>query len=241
MSAFLRRALFVLTCVSVVICFAPQPSSPTWTLPAVTVLSARVDGSAADVLDAATTLERVPTSQLAARRLRLDPQSSRRSVATSRPRGPRPGFSPRPGERVFRLSIPSIGVREWVVQGTDASQLAGGPGHYPDCGPDFSLPFCSRYEEVWPGERGRVIVGGHRTLATRPFFDLGEVRRGDRVVIRSAWGNFVYVVRERALVAATDNSVIDPDVRQRELVLVACHPKYSSAQRLLVFAELQTN
>lgn len=179
-----------------------------------------------------------PRSDEVAAHSKLNSDERRHHGSVPQPRGPARGFLPRPGARVFHLAIPSIGVSEWVVQGTDQAQLARGPGHYPDCAGDFSLPYCSRFDEVWPGEKGRVIVGGHRTLATRPFFDLGEVRRGDRILIRASWGRFVYVVRKTAVVAATDNSVIADGVPRRELMLVTCHPKFSAAQRLLVFSKL---
>lgn len=162
----------------------------------------------------------------------------RTAAFTAAPRGPSDGFSPAPGEPVFDILIPAIGVSERVVQGTDQAQLAEGPGHYPECGNAFSPPYCSPFEEVWPGERGRVIVGGHRSIRPRPFFDAGELTTGDEIIVHAPWGRFLYVVRDTKVVAPDDRSIIVPDVRRRELVLVTCHPKFSAAKRLLIFSDL---
>ncbi|MGH2734319.1 MAG: sortase [Actinomycetota bacterium] len=148
-------------------------------------------------------------------------------------------FRPSHGQPVFGLRIPAIGLREMVVEGADQPALAANPGHYPECGPEFPAPYCSNFDAPWPGERGRVVVGGHRTLETRPFFDLGELRSGDRIIVRARWGRFLYRVTRARLVSPLDRTIIVPGVRRRELVLVTCHPKFSAAQRLLIFAELQ--
>ncbi|MGH2734478.1 MAG: sortase [Actinomycetota bacterium] len=167
----------------------------------------------------------------------LRPQERARAFdgATSAPEN----FSPSHGRPVFGLRIPAIGLRDMVVEGADQPALADNPGHYPECGPEFPAPYCSNFDAAWPGERGRVVVGGHRTLGTRPFFDLGELRSGDRVIVRARWGRFLYRVTHTRLVSPLDRTIIVPGVRRRELVLVTCHPKFSAAQRLLIFAELQ--
>lgn len=159
-------------------------------------------------------------------------------VGKRHPHGPRESFAPDPGDKVFRIMIPAIGVDEAVYQGVDAPVLARGPGHYPTCGAGFPLPYCSHFEEVWPGQRGRVVIGGHRTMATRPFLRLGALRAGDTIFIDSRWGNFVYRMTGRRIVGADDRTIIVPGIRRRELVLVTCHPKFSTAQRMTVFAEL---
>ena len=50
------------------------------------------------------------------------------------------------GDAIGKLSIPSIGVSEYVVEGTDADNLRKGPGHYPD------TPLPGRVRHV--GDRG---------------------------------------------------------------------------------------
>jgi LPXTG-site transpeptidase (sortase) family protein len=156
-----------------------------------------------------------------------------------RPRGPNADWQPRPGERAFDLRIPSIGIDEVVYQGADLAQLAKGPGHYPACSSGFAPPYCAPFDEVWPGQRGRVVIGGHRTLAHADFFRIGELRQGRRIYVSTPWGNFTYAVTSTTIVSPYDRTIIVPGITERQLVLVSCHPKYSSAQRLLVFARLK--
>jgi LPXTG-site transpeptidase (sortase) family protein len=177
-------------------------------------------------------------------RIRARPPSERTSAHAGRvgrvitPHGPPRSFRPAPGDPVFRLLIPAIGLDKVVRHGTDAAQLDRGPGHYPSCGQGFAPPYCSDFREIWPGERGRVVVGGHRSLGHADFFRLGELRRGDRVVVRAAWGRFVYRVSVLEVVLPSDRTIIVPPANRRELALVTCHPKFSSARRLIVHARL---
>jgi LPXTG-site transpeptidase (sortase) family protein len=153
--------------------------------------------------------------------------------------GPPESFNPPPGQAVFRIDIPAIELHRTVVQGVEAAQLARGPGHYPSCGVYFAPPYCSEFEQVWPGEIGRTVVGGHRTTAGADFFDLGELRPSDEIEVHAAWGDYVFRVTRQQIVADDDRSVIVPGIQARELMLVTCHPKFSSEQRLLVFARLE--
>ncbi len=166
------------------------------------------------------------------------PLTDRKQLRSTTPTGPPESFNPSPGQVVFEMDIPSIDLHESVVQGVEASQLARGPGHYPSCGGYFSNPYCSEFEQVWPGEVGRTVVGAHRTLAGAEFFDLEELRSGDDIRIRAPWGDFVYRVTRQQIVDDGDPSIIVPGIEARELVLVTCHPKFSSAQRLLIYARL---
>jgi LPXTG-site transpeptidase (sortase) family protein len=155
-----------------------------------------------------------------------------------KPHGPGSGFDPQRGDPAFVLRIPAIGLDEVVYQGADQAQLAKGPGHYPSCWSGFTPPYCNEFDEVWPGESGRVVVGGHRTLEKADFLRLGELREGHRIYVETRWGNFTYTIIGTSIVVPNDRSVIVPGITERELVLVTCHPKYSAAQRLIVFTQL---
>jgi sortase A len=123
-----------------------------------------------------------------------------------------------------RIVMPAIGVSEVFVQGTGAGDLRAGPGHYPD------TPF--------PGERGTVAIAGHRTTYGAPFRRVDKLERGDRIELRMPYGRFTYVVERTKIVPPTEISVTDRVAFDR-LVLSACHPLYSAAQRIIVFARLQ--
>jgi sortase A len=128
---------------------------------------------------------------------------------------------PLKGDSIARIQIPSIGVDEYVVEGTDLESLRKGPGHYPD------TPL--------PGEQGTTAIAGHRTTYGAPFRHIDELDRGDRIIVDMPDGRFIYRVEESKIVDDQDLSVLNP-VGYRRLMLSACHPLYSAAQRIIVYA-----
>jgi sortase A len=128
-----------------------------------------------------------------------------------------------PGDAMGRIVMPRIGVDDVFVQGTEASDLSKGPGHYP--------------QTPLPGERGTVAIAGHRTTYGAPFRHIDELRPNDRIELRMPYGRFTYRVERTRIVPPTETSVIDRVAHDR-LVLSACHPLYSAAQRIIVFARL---
>jgi len=130
---------------------------------------------------------------------------------------------PLPGDAIGRVEIPAIGVRDYVVEGTDLENLRKGPGHYPD------TPL--------PGDRGTVAIAGHRTTYGAPFRKIDKLDRGQEVAVDMPYGRYVYRVERTKIVEPTDLSVLDR-VPYDRLVLSACHPLYSAAQRVVVFSRL---
>lgn len=153
--------------------------------------------------------------------------------------GPPEDFSPTPGDPVFHLRIPKIGLDTVVVEGVRPEDLVNGPGHYPACRNGFELPLCSKHKEVLPGEKGRVIVSGHRTTYGAPFWDMDRLERGDPVIVRTDWGRFVYRVTRHKIIDAEDSGSVVKMGKKAEMMFTTCHPRFSAAQRLLVFAELK--
>lgn len=152
--------------------------------------------------------------------------------------GPPTGFAPGPGEPVFRMSIPDIDMTAVVVEGVGTDDLRKGPGHYPSCRSGFERPLCTAFEEAWPGARGRVILSGHRTTYGAEFHRMDELARGDAIEIETEWGRFVYRVTGQEIVEPDSRKIVVPSDRA-ELVLTTCNPKYSAAERLIVYAELE--
>jgi sortase A len=130
---------------------------------------------------------------------------------------------PLPGDAIARIRIPSIGVDKYVVEGTDTDSLRKGPGHYP------STPL--------PGERGTAAIAGHRTTYGAPFRRINEMKRGQRIIVDMPDGRFIYRVQHTKVVDDQDFSVLKP-VKYPRLILSACHPLYSAAQRIIVFSRL---
>lgn len=156
------------------------------------------------------------------------------------PPGPPPGYDPGPGAPVFRMHLPTIEDKPMVVvEGVDTDELKLGPGHYPSCRPGFEPPLCTRWDEVFPGQKGRAIVSGHRTTYGQPFWSLDKMAKGDPIEIETRWGDYTYVVTSTEVVPA-DSRLIVVESDKYELVLTTCNPRFSAAERLIVYAELET-
>lgn len=130
----------------------------------------------------------------------------------------------RKGQPIGRIRIKRIGVSVVIVEGTDGATLRSGPGHYP--------------HTPLPGAPGTVAVAGHRTTYGAPFRKVDKLRKGDQIVVEMRYGKFFYSVERTEIVAPTKTSVTRR-VKFDRLVLTACHPLYSAAQRIVVFAKLQ--
>ncbi|MFT4035496.1 MAG: class E sortase [Patulibacter sp.] len=126
-------------------------------------------------------------------------------------------------EPIARISIPEIKLKRTIVNGTDTAALRKGPG-------------LIESTEL-PGLGGTTAIAGHRTTYGAPFHDIDRLKRGDRITVGTPYGNFTYAVERHRIVTPTDTWVLDRIGRER-LVLSACHPLYSAAQRIIVFAEL---
>lgn len=148
-------------------------------------------------------------------------------------------FRPGPGDPVFRMRIPEIDFRQMVVEGVTTDDLKKGPGHYPDCRDGFDKPLCTDAKEVWPGERGRVILSGHRTTYGAPFWDIDRLREGDEIHLETRWGDFTYQVTGAEVVPPNAKDIANPDSNGPELVLTTCNPRFSATERLVVFAEME--
>ena len=129
--------------------------------------------------------------------------------------------NPLPGDAIGEIQMPTIDKSAYVVEGTDTDDLRKGPGHYADT--------------PMPGERGTVAIAGHRTTHGAPFRNVDKLERGDRIVLQLPYGSFVYRVERTQIVEPTALWVTNR-VKYDRLVLSACHPLYSAAQRLIVFA-----
>jgi len=127
------------------------------------------------------------------------------------------------GDAIGRIEIHRIGASYNIVQGTDESSLEKGPGHYPGT--------------ALPGLGQTVAIAGHRTTYLAPFRHIDELKPGDAIIVRMPYGQFTYVVQYHRIVVPTALWVTK-NVGYDRLVLSACNPLYSAAQRIIVFARL---
>jgi sortase A len=140
--------------------------------------------------------------------------------------------APAIGKPLGVIQIPKINLKKVIVQGANPEQLALGPGHIPST--------------VMPGQRGTFAVSGHRTTHGRPFYNLNELSKGDTITIVTRYAIYTYKVSHLQVVAPTAvevlNNVRGPGGKLKpQIVLTTCNPRFSAAQRLIVFGDLTTS
>lgn len=128
------------------------------------------------------------------------------------------------GEGIGRIEIPSIDLGTVVVQGTDTGSLQKGPGHYP--------------ETAFPGQGKTIAIAGHRTTYLAPFRKINEIADRDEIRLEMPYATFTYRVEDHQIVDPYQVGIIR-NVGYERLVLTACHPLYSAAERWAVFARLE--
>jgi sortase A len=140
--------------------------------------------------------------------------------------------APPAGQALGVIDIPKIDLRRVLVQGADPEELARGPGHIAST--------------VMPGQPGTFAVSGHRTTHGRPFYRLNELAKGDTITIVTRYAIYAYKVTRLQVVAPTAVEVLDnvpgADGRPKaQIVLTTCNPRFSAAQRLVVFGDLTSS
>jgi sortase A len=156
-------------------------------------------------------------------------------ATTPPPRTPAAGAGAQTGlgRGMAVLHIPRFGAdyAPVVVEGVSVADLKLGPGHYPGT--------------ALPGQVGNFVVSGHRTTYGGPFGRLDELRPGDPIVVEIRNSYFTYLVTRSKVVAPNRTDVVLPVPEKfgvvptkSALTFTTCHPRYSAASRLVVFAEL---
>lgn len=129
-----------------------------------------------------------------------------------------------PGTPVGTLSIPKLGVTVPMLEGIDLWVIDQGSGHWP------GTPM--------PGQRGNLVVGGHRTLYQRPFHDLDQLVEGDLVLMTDTDGaTWTYRVRGIVIVPASAVGIVNQS-EAHTATLFACHPKGSATHRIVAKLQL---
>lgn len=131
-------------------------------------------------------------------------EATRRAVAE--PGLPGAALRPGEGDSIGELRIPRLGLSAIIAQGDSAAVLHRAVGHLA--------------ETALPGEPGNVVLAAHRDTFFRP---LERVRVGDAITVRTARGDFAYVVEWTAVMRPSDVQVIEPTDHD-VLTLVTCFP-----------------
>lgn len=136
---------------------------------------------------------------------------------------PTDSYAAEPVISLGRIQIPKIGVDDEMYEGIRMTTLDYGPGHWPG--------------SAMPGQAGNIVVGGHRTSKHRVFRDVDQLVAGDQIIFTDDNGTHVYAVSRVEIVEPTDVWIINPTPTPTA-TLFACHPPGSTAQRIVVFADL---
>jgi sortase A len=124
-----------------------------------------------------------------------------------------------------RIQIPKIGLDQVVHEGVEQMVIDAGPAHWPG-----TAAF---------GSWGNVVLAGHRTTHTEPFLRVAELNPGDPIILSDTEGTYTYHVTGIEIVPNTALSIVDQHPG-RSLTIFSCHPIGSSAQRIVVHADLMS-
>jgi sortase A len=134
------------------------------------------------------------------------------------------------GSALTQIEIPKLGVKTVVVEGTNATALAAGAGHYRDT--------------ALPGEPGNVSIAGHRTMNGRPFARMDELKPGDKVILVTPFARHTYELigafqgHANPWVTTPNDWGVVAATKEPMLTLTTCHPKGSARERLVARAKL---
>jgi sortase A len=128
-------------------------------------------------------------------------------------------YAATPEVRHGTLEIPAIGLSQTLFEGVTLTAINRGPSHWPGT--------------AMPGELGNVVIAGHRTTYTRPFWDLQALQPGDELIFTMADGaRHVYALDRIEIVSPTDVHIVD-QTHAHTATLFACHPRGSARQRIV--------
>jgi sortase A len=149
------------------------------------------------------------------------------STATVEPVAPQSVTAPAVGKPFALMYIPRLRDSVWgspVVEGVGLDELAKGVGHYPGT--------------AMPGQIGNFATAAHRATHGELFKDFDRLKKGDRVVVETKYGWYVYELDVDKIIAPTDTWVIDPvpgqpDAEPTEalITLTTCNPRWASTER----------
>ncbi len=128
-----------------------------------------------------------------------------------------------PVNLVGTIEIPKIGLAHPVFEGITLTVIDHGPGHWPG--------------SAMPCQAGNSVFPGHRVTHTHPFLDIDRLAPGDRIIFHMPRKDCVYKVTGTKVVLPSALYVTDPTPKPT-VTLIACNPKHSAAQRIVVTGTL---
>lgn len=147
------------------------------------------------------------------------------------------------------------------VLATPSEATTFGALHVPRWGYDYVKPISEgtsrarvldplgigRYSDTaMPGEVGNFAIAGHRTTYGKPFTDIQLLELGDALVVQTDAAWYVYRVTGTEIVDPSYIAAIAPTPgapgvapTAASITLTTCHPRYSAAQRYIVYGQLE--
>ena len=133
------------------------------------------------------------------------------------PTNPAPGPPPIP----TRIVVPRLGLDTSLAEAFGLDDLFDFPGYLPGSG--------------LTGTPGNMVIAGHRTSHTHPFYFIDALQPGDEFYVY-ADGKYTYQVQGSVVVPGSDYNTIVAWTPQPTVTLYACHPPGSIAERWVVKA-----
>ena len=140
---------------------------------------------------------------------------------------------PEYGEVFAKLYVPRFGedyVRV-IAEGTSSGVLNKAVGHY--------------VTSALPWDEGNFALAAHRTTRGASFLNIDKLVDGDKSIVETVDAYYVYEYVNTVVVSPNESSVLLDVPPQFEgnavgsiLTFTSCHPKYSSAERIVAFSVL---
>jgi LPXTG-site transpeptidase (sortase) family protein len=129
----------------------------------------------------------------------------------------------RHGQTIGRLTFPSFHKTVRVRAGFRQKDVDRGPSWFPGS---------------WlPGEGGTIYIAAHRRTHGGPFREIGDLRRGDRVIFTTPYAVATYSVERHALISERRVSILTSGNREQLRLQASTIP--AGHKRLIVFAGLE--
>ena len=148
------------------------------------------------------------------------------------------GASIDPVNREFSLVVPKIGLNAAVVATVDPTKTK-------DYDAALKKGVAHSSTSVFPDQDGTVFLFSHSTNyewfvkdLNAVFYLLKNLEKGDVIVIFYKDKEYTYRLTEKKVVKASDVTYLYPVLGKKQLILQTCWPPGSTAERLLIFADL---
>jgi LPXTG-site transpeptidase (sortase) family protein len=148
------------------------------------------------------------------------------------------GSTIEPISQDFALIVPKIGINALVIPGVDPLK----PAEYQEA---LKTGVAHASTSFLPDEDGTVYLFSHSTNydwfvhdLNAVFYLLKNLETDDSILIIYRGKRYTYKITGKKVVSPRDITYLYPYVGQKNLVLQTCWPPGSTAERLLIFADL---